>query len=288
MAAPPEVRPLPPVTEELVRALPKTDLHCHLDGSIRLATVLALAEAQGVRLPADTPEGLARAIHMGETCSSLEDYLTAFDVTLAVLQTEEALYRAALRARAGLRRRERPLPRGALLAGAPHAEGAEAHHHRGRRARGAPPGEARDRHQVERDHLRDPPHGPGDLGAAGRAGGRVQGEGRRRLRPRRRRGGAPGPPPPRRGPAHPRQQRERHHPRGRGVRPRVDRAGGPLVRRAPDRPRGAAARERRPAQLPERPPHPARDVPVVERADRLGDRPGEPTRSSSTSTSGCA
>src|SRR5512142_3136728 len=88
-------RPLPPVTEELVRALPKTDLHCHLDGSLRLSTILALAEEQGVRLPADTPEGLARAIHMGEVCSSLEDYLTAFDVTLAVLQTEEALYRAA-------------------------------------------------------------------------------------------------------------------------------------------------------------------------------------------------
>lgn len=95
MPAPPEVRPLPPVTEELVRALPKTDLHCHLDGSLRLSTVLALAEEQKVRLPADTPEGLARAIHMGETCGSLEDYLTAFDVTLAVLQTEEALYRAA-------------------------------------------------------------------------------------------------------------------------------------------------------------------------------------------------
>jgi adenosine deaminase len=85
----------PPVTDELLRALPKTDLHCHLDGSLRLATVLELAAAQGVRLPADTPEGLARAIHMGETCSSLEDYLVAFDVTLAVLQTEEALYRAA-------------------------------------------------------------------------------------------------------------------------------------------------------------------------------------------------
>ncbi len=87
--------PPPPVSEELVRALPKTDLHCHLDGSLRLATILELAEEQGVKLPADTPEGLARAIHMGETCASLEDYLTAFDVTLAVLQTEEALYRAA-------------------------------------------------------------------------------------------------------------------------------------------------------------------------------------------------
>ncbi len=83
------------MTEEILRALPKTDLHCHLDGSLRLGTLLDLAEKSGVRLPADTPEGLARAIHMGETCESLEDYLTAFDVTLAVLQTEEALFRAA-------------------------------------------------------------------------------------------------------------------------------------------------------------------------------------------------
>lgn len=87
--------PVPQVTEALLRDLPKTDLHCHLDGSVRLATVLELAEQQGVRLPADTPEGLAKAIHMGEVCASLEDYLTAFDVTLAVLQTEEALYRTA-------------------------------------------------------------------------------------------------------------------------------------------------------------------------------------------------
>jgi adenosine deaminase len=93
MAAP--IEALPPVTEELVRALPKTDLHCHLDGSLRLRTILELAERQRVTLPADTPEGLAKAIHMGEICRSLEDYLTAFDVTLAVLQTEEALHRAA-------------------------------------------------------------------------------------------------------------------------------------------------------------------------------------------------
>ncbi len=91
----PADRPSPPITEELLRALPKTDLHCHLDGSLRLDTILALAEAQRVKLPADTREGLARAIHMGQVCASLEDYLTAFDVTLAVLQTEEALYRAA-------------------------------------------------------------------------------------------------------------------------------------------------------------------------------------------------
>ena len=91
----PAAVPPPPVTEALVRALPKTDLHCHLDGSLRLATILELAREQGVTLPADTPEGLAKAIHTGENCESLEDYLTAFDVTLAVLQTEEALSGAA-------------------------------------------------------------------------------------------------------------------------------------------------------------------------------------------------
>jgi adenosine deaminase len=86
---------LPPVTPELLRALPKTDLHCHLDGSLRLATILQLAEQQKTRLPGDTPEALAKAMHMGQNCESLEDYLTAFDITLSVLQTEEALYRAA-------------------------------------------------------------------------------------------------------------------------------------------------------------------------------------------------
>jgi adenosine deaminase len=84
-----------PVTDELLRALPKTDLHCHLDGSLRLQTLLELADAQGVRLPANTPEGLARAVRAGAQCESLEDYLTAFDVTLSVLQTEDALRRAA-------------------------------------------------------------------------------------------------------------------------------------------------------------------------------------------------
>ena len=83
------------LTREFVHSLPKTDLHVHLDGSMRLDTILELAEERGVKLPADDRDGLAKAIHMGELCESLTDYLTAFDVTLSVLQDTPALYRAA-------------------------------------------------------------------------------------------------------------------------------------------------------------------------------------------------
>jgi adenosine deaminase len=85
----------PPVTLELLERLPKTDLHCHLDGSLRLGTMLELAERQRVKLPAEDEAGLARAIHRGEICKDLVEYLEAFDLTCAVLQTEEALERTA-------------------------------------------------------------------------------------------------------------------------------------------------------------------------------------------------
>ncbi len=84
-----------PVTDELLLALPKTDLHCNLDGSLRLKTMLELAERQGVKLPADSEDGLARAMKLGDKHGSLEEYLKGFDTTLSVMQTEEALYRTA-------------------------------------------------------------------------------------------------------------------------------------------------------------------------------------------------
>ncbi|MFL5368519.1 MAG: adenosine deaminase, partial [Myxococcales bacterium] len=84
-----------PITEELIRALPKTDLHCHLDGSLRLKTMLELAEEQKVKLPADTEDGLAKAMKIGQRHGSLEEYLKGFEITLSVLQTDAALYRTA-------------------------------------------------------------------------------------------------------------------------------------------------------------------------------------------------
>jgi adenosine deaminase len=80
---------------ELIEKLPKTDLHCHLDGSMRLQTILELADKHGVRLPADTPEKLLPFVNAGLGRRSLDEYLKAFDITLAVLQSEDALFRAA-------------------------------------------------------------------------------------------------------------------------------------------------------------------------------------------------
>ena len=75
--------------------LPKTDLHVHLDGSLREQTILELAQEQGVELPGHDVPSLRDAMHAGENTGSLVKYLEAFDITLRVLQTESALYRVA-------------------------------------------------------------------------------------------------------------------------------------------------------------------------------------------------
>lgn len=77
------------------QALPKTDLHVHLDGSLRLRTILELAAEQGVRLPSNTEEGLGVAIGVGRHCGSLEEYLRGFAITLSVMQTDASLSRIA-------------------------------------------------------------------------------------------------------------------------------------------------------------------------------------------------
>ncbi len=79
---------------DLIRKLPKTDLHVHLDGSLRLGTLIELARERRVALPSETPEGLKELVFPARY-SNLTEYLEGFRYTIAVLQDEEALERAS-------------------------------------------------------------------------------------------------------------------------------------------------------------------------------------------------
>ena len=81
---------------ELIRKVPKVLLHEHLDGGLRPATVLELAEACGYAgLPETDPEALGRWFHAGADRGSLPEYLEGFRHTIAVMQTADALERVA-------------------------------------------------------------------------------------------------------------------------------------------------------------------------------------------------
>ena len=84
----------PRLSKDTLRRWPKAELHVHLDGALRPATMLELARAQGIRLPADTPDELAKAMLVRDA-KNLEEYLQKYVITLSVLQTAAALERVA-------------------------------------------------------------------------------------------------------------------------------------------------------------------------------------------------
>jgi adenosine deaminase len=82
------------ITREVIEKLPKTDLHVHLDGSVRPATLIELAREYGVELPSYTPEGLKETVFK-DGYESLVEYLAGFGYAIKVLQSEVALERVA-------------------------------------------------------------------------------------------------------------------------------------------------------------------------------------------------
>jgi adenosine deaminase len=80
--------------DDIIKA-PKALLHDHLDGGLRPATIVELADAIGHPLPESDPGRLARWFVAAADSGSLERYLTTFAHTVAVMQTPEALHRVA-------------------------------------------------------------------------------------------------------------------------------------------------------------------------------------------------
>lgn len=82
------------VSRDLVARLPKSDLHLHLDGSLRLETLLELAKQHRVALPSRTSDGLLELVFK-RAYKNLPEYLKGFEFTVACLQDAESLERVA-------------------------------------------------------------------------------------------------------------------------------------------------------------------------------------------------
>ncbi len=80
---------------DVLRAAPKVSLHDHLDGALRPATIIELAEQIGHELPASSTDALGDWFFEAASSGSLERYLETFDHTVSVMQTAANLRRVA-------------------------------------------------------------------------------------------------------------------------------------------------------------------------------------------------
>ncbi len=79
----------------LLRALPKTDLHVHLDGSLRPSTVRELVNRDGLPFDFKNDDDVRKVCQVSEKCESLVEYLKVFDITLQIMQRADDIARIA-------------------------------------------------------------------------------------------------------------------------------------------------------------------------------------------------
>jgi len=81
-------------SKDFIKALPKTDIHCHLDGSLRISTLIEIAKENKILLPSNTEQGLKDLVFK-ENYKDLNEYLQGFQYTTAVMQTPEGIERVS-------------------------------------------------------------------------------------------------------------------------------------------------------------------------------------------------
>ena len=86
--------PIGTVTEEFLKELPKTDLHVHLDGSLRISSIIDIAKSDNIKLPAYDEKSL-RELVFKDRYNNLEEYLKGFMYTGAVMQNAKNVERIA-------------------------------------------------------------------------------------------------------------------------------------------------------------------------------------------------
>lgn len=81
-------------SSDFLKAMPKADLHLHLDGSLRPAGLIEMAKRSNIQLPSYSVEGLYDLVFK-ESYQNLGEYLNGFQYTCAVLRDMENLEQAA-------------------------------------------------------------------------------------------------------------------------------------------------------------------------------------------------
>jgi adenosine deaminase len=80
---------------DIIKKLPKVDLHLHLDGSMSVDTILQLALIENIDLSRYSREEIMQMSQVGNDCCSLDDYLTRFAFTTRFLQSAKSIEIAA-------------------------------------------------------------------------------------------------------------------------------------------------------------------------------------------------
>lgn len=76
-----------------LKNLPKIELHCHLDGSLRPETIVDIAKKDKISIPSYNVNDIRNKITIPLDCKSLDEYLKAFEIPNLVMQSKENLKR---------------------------------------------------------------------------------------------------------------------------------------------------------------------------------------------------